>query len=291
MKYTYYITTESTCDANDEITKYEMLKIISMSYNFGENIYYQGCEGDLSVSDFYGRVKVGDLPTTAALSPYDITEAWEPILKDGYDILHIAFSSGLSATYSNLLLTANELNQKYPNRKVVVIDSLNASAGEGMCVFRMLKERENGKTLDEASAVAKELFAHQLAFFTVNDLTHLQRLGRVSKAAANIGTFLHLKPCLNVNNEGKLIPIEKVSGRKASISWLAKKVMENIDLTKGNDVFISDANCRDEALELAKKIKAQHPQMNISHSYIGPIIGSHCGEKTVAVFIYAKQPK
>ena len=233
-------------------------------------------------------ISAGKNIVTAQVNSESWREAIEEILAGGNDLLVIAFSSGLSGTCQAAFTAAEEAREKYPDRKLEVIDSLCASAGEGLLVDYALRNRDRGMSLEENAAWVRENVQNIIHWFTVDDLMFLMRGGRVGAVSAYIGSLVKIKPILHVNEEGKLIPREKVQGRRKSIRALADKVKKNIVHPEGQLVLISHGDCEAEAQSLADMIKAELPVAEVRLSYIGPIVGAHSGPGTLAVFFMGK---
>ena len=280
----YYITTDATCDLLPEYYS-DNFMVIPMDYTVnGEN--RNTASNPMDYKEFYDYVRKGDLPTTAQVTPYRAVEYLTPILEKGYDVYHIAFSSGLSATYNSATLAQKELQEKFPERKIFVIDSLQASMGEGLFVYHALAKRDSGATIEELDNYLKEFLRPRLcAYFTVDNLQHLVRTGRISKIAGTLGTALKLKPVLYVNNNGHLINIEKAHGRKkaleAVIAYMKTKV---IDCPENDTIAISDGDAPDID-GFVERVKEEFPNVKkILRTPIGPVIGAHSGPATVALF-------
>lgn len=280
----YVITTDTTCDLPAEYVAEHGLTIIPLCYMMDDKIY--GAEENMDIKEFYSMMRQGKMPTTMACVPEQVSETFEGFIKDGYDILHIAFSSALSSSYSNCYMVAEELSERYPETKIKVIDSLCASMGEGLLVHKAVALREAGHTLDE---VANWLEANKLNLchqFTVNDLHHLHRGGRVSKTTAIIGSLINVKPVLHVSNEGKLVSLSNVRGRKKSLITLVDNMEAAImDYSPANtEVFIGHGDCIEDANFVADMVKSRFGIDNILINYISPTIGAHSGPGTLALF-------
>lgn len=241
---------------------------------------------ELDPKVFYAKLRSGSLGSTAAANVEDFTQKMEEILKEGKDILCLAFSSALSSTYQSAVIAAEELKEQYPERTIEVVDTKSASMGQGLLVYLAGKERQKGKSLSEVKHFVEETIPYLCHFFTVDDLNHLKRGGRVSSAAAFVGTMLQMKPILHVDDEGRLIPIEKVRGRKASIQTLAKKMGELC--VDRSIAFISHGDCEEDARYLADLIKEKYGISEIQIGYVGPVIGNHSGPGTLAFFFLGK---
>ena len=239
---------------------------------------------------FYDMLRMGTLAQSAQIISSVFMSAFEPVLMAGGDILYIAFSSALSGTYNSACIAARELMERYPNRKVVVVDSLCASLGEGLLVHLCVQKRDAGMSLEELEAFA---LAHRRRihhWFTVDDLAHLRRGGRISGVSAVVGTMLAIKPILYVDPEGRLVPVDKVQGRKRSLSYIADKIGSLIDLTIANVVFISHGDVPDEAEKVAEMIREKH-DVDVIINIVDPVIGCHSGPGTIAVFCASSQER
>ncbi|HHT97164.1 MAG TPA: DegV family protein [Clostridiales bacterium] len=280
----YIITTDSTSDLPSDYLKEHNIKIVPIYYSFNNLIY--GDELKLEPQEFYSKMRNGDMPVTMAANPDTTHSIFENLLKEGYDILHIAFSSALSGSYSVAGIAARDLSEEYPDSKIIVIDSLCASLGEGFLVHKAVTLKEEGKCIDEVAKWIEENQLNICHMFTVNDLFHLQRGGRVSKAAAIIGTLINVKPVLHVNNEGQLILLNNIRGRKKSLVALVDEMearLINYDL-KNDMVFISHGDCIEDAEYVAKLVKERFGIEKTLINFIGPTIGAHSGPGTIALF-------
>ena len=286
----YRIVTDSSCDLTQEMADEMNMQIAPLSVNFRGKEYRNYLDGrELDVLEFYRGMRSGEMTSTTAANPDLWKQVIEPALKDGEDVLVLAFSSGLSATYTSARLAAEELQEQYPERKIYVVDTLCASLGQGMFCWLVNRKKEEGATLEEARDYAENTKLHQAHWFTVDDLFFLKRGGRVSSATAVVGTMLQIKPVLHVDNAGKLISMGKARGRKASIQALAAKVGETAIEPEKQTMFISHGDCLEDAEYLAKLLREQYHVPEIHINYIGPVIGSHSGPGTLAVFFLAKE--
>lgn len=280
----YVIISDTTCDLPASYISENNIEIIPLCYSIDDVIY--GDETDLTPSEFYDKMREGKMPTTMAGNQVTIEKLFRKYLDDGYDILNLAFSSALSSSYSTCVMVGKELQAEYPDRKIIVIDTLAASLGEGLIVYTANELKKSGKSLDE---VAEYISAHLMNFthrFTVDDLFHLHRGGRVSKTAAVLGTMINVKPILNVDSEGRLIPVSKVRGRKRALSSLVDDMAE---LIKGHEdenktIFIGHGDCEDDANYVAKLVTEHFGYTDFVIDYICPTIGAHTGPGIVALF-------
>ena len=229
---------------------------------------------------------VGAMPTTSQVNPEQAKAAFEPLLKEGKDILHLAFSSGLSGSCQSARIAAEELQDEYPERKIVVIDTLLAALGQGLLVYKAVQLKEQGASMDEVADWCEKNKDYIASYVTVDDLFHLYRGGRVSRSSAVLGSMVGIKPIIRVNEEGKLEVIGKVRGRKKAIQTIIKDLMERIrDGEK--TVFISHGDCLEEAEAIKQKLITDYGMENVQIEYVGPVIGAHTGVGVLAVFALA----
>ena len=280
----FIITTENTADLPEQYYQDNEIEYLYLPCTMNDKVYDK--DNALSDKDFYNIMREGAMPTTSQVNSEDAKAVWEPMIKAGHAILHLSFSSGLSGTYNSCRIASEELHEEYPDCQLIVIDSVCASLGQGMFVDKAVQMRAEGKSFEE---VAKYLEANKLNFchvFTVDDLNHLHRGGRVSKVAAVIGTMINLKPILHVNDEGKLIPVNKVRGRKKSLLALLEMMQEKTKDYNGEDgkVFISHGDALEDAQFLAKNIEDKLGRKVEIINPIGATIGAHAGPGTIALF-------
>lgn len=280
----YVITTDNNADLPVEYYKEHNVGCMYFSYTMDDVLYKQGSY--MPEGEFYGKMRAGSMPTTAQVNPEEARLLFEPYLKEGKDILHIAFSSGLSGTYNSCRIAVEELREEYPDRIITIIDSLAASLGQGLLVYLTQKLKEEGADMQTAAEWAENHRKNIVHLFTVDDLNHLYRGGRVSKTTAVLGGMLNIKPILHVDDEGKLIPIGKVRGRKKSILELASLMDEKLGSHKDtcDTIFISHGDCLEDAKILAEKIKARYQINTEIINYVGSVIGAHSGPGTLALF-------
>lgn len=286
----YCITTDSNSDLPQEYIEKLGTTIIPQYYSFGDTVY--GDELHMPPAEFYERMKNGELPKSQANNPAVIEDKFRAILDKGMDIIHIAFSSALSGSYNNVCMVARELSEEYTDAKITVIDSLNVSLGESIMVIHANNLKANGTTYDETVANLEEFKNHINVQFTVDDLFHLQRGGRVSKTTAIVGSALNLKPFMYVNDAGALSADGTIRGRKKSLRELVERMKstlaENTDYTL--PVGIVHGNCLEDAQMIADLIKQETSFTNIIINDISPSIGTHAGPGAIGVLYYG-QPK
>ena len=280
----YVITTDNNSDLPEKYFKDHGVGCMYLSYSMNGKNYTH--ENFLPEHEFYEAMRNGSMPTTAQVNPENAKALLEPYLKEGKDILHIAFSSGLSGTYNSSRIAAEELMEDYPDRKIIVVDSLSASLGQGLLVWLAQQKKELGQTLEDVADWVEKNKLKMVHLFTVDDLNHLYRGGRVSRTTAIVGSMLNIKPVLHVDNEGKLTAIGKVRGRKKALQELVKLMDEKIG-SFGADcdtIFISHGDCEQDAQYVAAKVKEKYNIKNIIINQVGATIGAHSGPGTMALF-------
>lgn len=280
----YIITTDTTTDLPEDYIKKHDLGIMSLTYTLEGTTYSK--DNPLDVKLFYEKMRNGSMPTTSQVNPENAKNIFLPYLKDGYDILHIAFSSGLSGSYNSTRIAAEELSEEFPDRKITIIDSLAASLGEGLLVHKAVMLKEQGADLDAVADWVEQNKLHIVHNFTVDDLFHLHRGGRVSKATAILGTMINVKPILHVDDEGHLIALSKVRGRKKSLQALVNSMEQQMGAYRSqNDiVFISHGDSLADAQYVADLVKQRFGIESFLINYVGPTIGAHSGPGTIALF-------
>lgn len=284
----YIIMTDSCCDLPAQTVKELELTVLPLSFYMEGREYYNHPDNrDMDPSDFYARLRAGAMGTTSAVSAGVFEATMSRIVEEGLDILCISFSSGLSTTYQSACIAAKDVMDAHPGSKVLVVDSLSASLGQGMLVYLAALEKQKGRTIEEVRDFAEERKLHICHWFTVDDLNHLKRGGRVSAAAALVGTMLQMKPVLHVDGEGHLIPVDKVRGRKASIQAILDMMDELVE--DSSVVFISHGDCAAEAEALGKTIQEKFPVKVFLLNFVGPVIGNHSGPGTLALFFQGKR--
>ena len=283
----YQIITDSGCDLPLEVRQQLNVEMVSLTLRIrGEEL--QDSVSD-EIRDLYAALRAGEVASTAAINPDTWEKAMASVLEQGKDVLVLTFSSGLSTTYQSAVIAAADLQEKYPQRSIRVVDSLSASLGQGLLLWYACQKRDEGMTLDELANWLEENKGNITQWFTVDDLMYLKRGGRVSAATALVGTMLGIKPVLHVDDEGHLINISKVRGRKASIEALAEK-MQQLGLPGKNEtVFICHGDCLEDAQRLEAILKAKCGVKEVFIGYTGAVIGSHSGPGTLALFFLGEK--
>jgi DegV family protein with EDD domain len=278
----YQIITDSCCDLPAEKISELNIRVIPLNLLFRGESRLDAVTDE--IKEVYDGLRAGESASTSAVNPEGWTSVIEPVLKEGKDALVLTFSSGLSTTYQSAVIAANELAEQYPDRKINVVDTLCASLGQGLLVMYACQKRDEGLDLDQLTQWVDENKGNLCQWFTVDDLMYLKRGGRVSAATALVGTMLKIKPVLHVDEEGHLINVAKVRGRKASIEALANKVGQ-LGLPGKNDLItICHGDCIDDAKYLEQLLKEQYGTKEVFIGYTGAVIGSHSGPGTLAIF-------
>lgn len=281
----FVIVTDSCCDLTDTLAKKAELTVIPMVLNISGNEYHNYLdEREISSKDFYARLRSGENASTAAVNMDVFTGVFEDILKQDKDVLYIGFSSGLSSTYHVSTLVAEELSKKYPDSKIYCVDTLAASMGEGLLVYLAALQKQAGKSIEEVRDFAENNKLKLCHWFTVDDLNHLKRGGRVSATTAFVGSLLNIKPILHVDDEGHLINVGKVRGRKLSIETIFENMKKSAIDPSEQIIFISHGDCEEDALTLKKMVEKEFHPKEIHINTIGPVIGAHSGPGTLALF-------
>lgn len=285
----YIIITESTADLTQELVDRYELSVIPMRFCVGDEEFVNYPDNrELSPKDFYDMLRDGKTSTTSAVNMADFEEFFTPILESGKDILYLGFSSALSSTYGTSLIAADALREKFPERKIITVDTKCASMGEGLIVCKAAKLRQQGMSIEEVAQWVENNLENTIQWFTVDDLMHLYRGGRVSAISAHMGTALGIKPLLHVDDEGCLKAMQKVRGRKKALEALCDIIGEKKSDMTGEMVFISNADCLEDAEYLAKLIAEKYAPEEICIGDIGPVVGSHTGPGGLAMFFFGK---
>ena len=283
----YVIFTDSCCDVSPKLLAKWGVPYANMTFSFdGEEKEYIGT--DISNHDFYDRMRQGSHARTAAINADTFARAFTPLLEEGKDVLYVAFSSGLSTTVNSAHMAAAELKESYPDRKIIIVDTLAASAGGGLMVYMAVAKKNEGATIEENAAYIESLVPQHCIWFTVDDLEYLKRGGRVSPLVAFAGGVLGIKPILQMDAEGHLVKVSTARGRKKAIEALAEKYAELSYEEKNTPIFISHAEAENDAKQLADILMQRHGAEVTLITEIGPVIGSHAGPGTIALFFIGK---
>lgn len=275
---TYKIITDSTCDLPSTVIKELDVHVIPMEYILDGVSHFQDLEDEgEKTASFYGSLREGKVSSTSMINTARFMGVFEPYLKAGQDILHVSFSSALSGSYNASRMAAEELKELYPERQILVLDSIAASIGQGLLVYHAVLKKRQGMSLEELYEWLEENKKKICHWFTVEDLMHLKRGGRINALSANIGTALNIKPILSVNMEGELVNLGKVMGRKKSLSELIVKMKSCAETAENQVVIIGHGDSLKDAEFLSTKLKNELHVKEVIMTQIGPIIGSHTG--------------
>ena len=279
----YVITVNSTVDLPKEWLEERKVPVIPLKYTI-DNETYTDMEG-LSSKEFFGKLRDGKMATTSQINPEEARAQLEPFLKEGKDVLHLGFSSGLSGTYNSMPIAGEELKEEYPEAKIIIIDTLCACLGEGLLLYKALQQKASGKTIEETAKWVEENKLHICHNVTVDDLFHLHRGGRISKASAVLGSVVQIKPIIHMDENGKLQVVGKERGRKKSLNKIVDMAVEQIKGWDNDIAMITHGDCQEDAEYVAKLVRERLGIENILINNIGTVIGSHTGPGVVAVFV------
>lgn len=279
----FVIMTDSCCDMPAQMA--EELKVLPLTLNLGGKSYRNYLDGrEIGFREFYDYMRQGNLGTTSAANVGDFDEVMRSVVREGKDILCINFSSALSTTYQSATIAADSVKEDFPDAKIFVVDSKAASLGQGLLVHLCVQQQKAGKSIEEVRDYAEKAKLKVCHWFTVDDLNHLKRGGRVSAATALVGTMLSVKPILHVDDEGRLISVGKARGRKASLLALVDHMEKYAVDPAQQTVFISHGDCLEDAQFVAEEIEKRFGTKDIRINYVGPVIGNHTGAGVVALF-------
>ena len=287
----FKLVTDNTADLPSEYLKEHNVDYMVLSY-IVDGVAY-GKEKELDWKEFYAMMRDGKMPTTSQANPEEAKAFFEVCIKENSEVLYLAFSSGLSGTFNSARIAAEEVMEEHPGVKVMVIDSLCASLGEGLFVHKAVRMRDAGKTMEETARWLTDHVQNFVHAFTVDDLFHLYRGGRVSRTTAIIGTLASIKPRLHVDHEGHLIVIGKVRGRKKSLNALVDYMEEKMGSwaqeNRDDYVFISHGDSLEDAEYVRDQIKERFGMERFLINNIGPTIGAHSGPGTIALFFMGEE--
>lgn len=286
----YIIMTDSCCDLTDEMARELELEVLPLTMRMDGQEYPNYLDGRaITNEEFYRRLRAGKMSSTAAVNPEQFAAAMRKVLAAGKDIVCICFSSALSTTYQSAVIAAQEVEPEFPEGRICVVDSLSASRGQGLLIYLAAQKKKEGYSAPELAKWVEDNKLTICHWFTVDDLNFLKRGGRLSAGAALFGTMLSIKPVMHTSDEGKLVPMGKVRGRKASLNALIDKVGElGVDLDQ-QIMFICHADCLKDSEEVAAELKRRYGVREVYIHYIGPVIGSHTGPGTMGLFFVGRE--
>lgn len=287
----YVILTDSSCDLPQELADSLELVVLPLSVNLDGTEYAGYLDGrEIGFEEFYNSIREKKPAYTSAINSDAFLKIMRDFLSRGSDVLYLGFSSGLSATYSVGAAAAAQLAKEYPERKIFTVDTLCASMGQGLLVYLTVQKKLAGASIEEARDFAEETKLRLCHWFTVDDLWHLKRGGRISAAAAAMGSMLNIKPVMHVDNAGRLIPMEKVRGRKKALQGIVARMKQTAIDPENQTVFISHGDCLDDAQYVANLVKSElGVKKDILINYVGSVIGAHSGPGTVALFFLGEK--
>ena len=285
----YMIVTDSSADLPQELVEELELKVLPLSFTIrGTTLEDHPDKRNMSSKEFYQLLRDGEMSTTSAVNMQQYIDLLDPILSSGKDVLILSFTSGLSNTCQASMMAAEELREKFPQRKIQVVDTLCASAGQGMLVWYAGKKRLAGESLEAVRDWCEDNKMKVCHWVTVDDLMHLKWGGRISATTAMVGTMLQIKPIIHVDDAGKLDTVGKARGRKAALDYLVQKVADTAIDPAGQTMFLSHSDCREDVEYLADQLKEKCKVKDVKICDIGPVIGSHTGPGCAVVFFFGE---
>lgn len=288
MRY-YTIVTDSSCDLPAPLLEKMGIRVVPMAVNLDGKTYFNYPDGRaIGFEEYYAQLRSGKQATTSAVNMSLFRTVMEAELIAGHDVLYLGFSSGLSGTFNAGAMAARELQEEYPEFELIAVDTLCACMGQGLLVYLAALEKAGGKSMHEVRDFVEAQKLHICHWYTVDDLQHLKRGGRIGGTTARLGTMLNIKPVMNMDNEGKLAAVSKARGRAAALRALVDKMGEQAIEPEKQTVFIAHADCYDDAHKVAEMIHERFGSKSLIN-YIGPVIGAHAGPGTVALFFVGKE--
>lgn len=285
----YIICMDASGDLLREIAKENEVDFVPMEYSLGEEMRTSyGCEDEAVLKKFYDGQRGGDLTRTSQISPYMYEEYFKKFLKEGKSVLYFCLSSGLSSTYESAMLAVDNLKEEYPELEVLPVDTLAATGGMGILAEKAIENRKKGMPIRENYEAVRALVPKLRHFFMVQDLMYLKRGGRVSAATAIVGSALNIKPILKIDENGKLVTIDKKRGNKAAMMSLFAYFKDNYNPELGNTIYICDADTPELADTLVEKVREEAPDVVIRRTMLSPIIGAHTGPGMLSMILLGK---
>ncbi len=282
------IITDSNCDLTAEYLKENNIPVIPFHFNLKGQDYEDDFGKSISYKDFYNELRNGEMPTTAQITPFVFEEYFRKYIFEGYSIVYIGFSSALSESYNNSVLAKSAILEEEPNADITVIDTKSATTGQGLLVFYACEMLKHGKSKEDIVSWIEDNKLKVNHWFTVDSLDHLKRGGRLSATSATVGTLLSIKPILIINNDGKLVPVKKVRGRKKAIRELLDELKNKIINPEEQTIYITHGDCVEDAVYLKTLLMSEIKVKNVVINYLGPIIGTHTGPGLICITFVGK---
>lgn len=285
----FKIVTDSCANLTGELIEKYGVEIISLQYHMNDKSYDSYIKGQKpDFTDAYKFLREKGKITTSLVGRDECDRVIIPLLQQGEDVLILAFSSGLSGTYQNIVTAAEDYKEEFPDRKIIVVDTLAASMGQGLLVHYAVELKNQGKTMEEIAQWVENNKLNLVHIFTLDDLFFLKRGGRLSGTGAVVGTVLGIKPLMHVADDGKLYVTGKARGRKAAIEHLINSLEAQGENIKGQTVFITHGDCYEDAKFIAAAVKTKYGVKEVVINYLDPVIASHSGPGTLAIFFMGK---
>ncbi len=285
----FIISTDTAAGMATDYVKENNIAIYPLHYIIDGEEYGMDLENELTDKEFYQSIRDGKMPTTSATNPGYISSVMRKQAAEGYDILHIGFSGALSSSTPNAVMCAREIMEENTECKIVVVDSLSAECGQSLLVYRAVEMKKQGKSIEEIAKWLEEKKSQVVVQFTVDDLFHLMRGGRVSKSSAIVGTALNIKPILHIDEEGKLANIAKARGNKKAVKMLVDTLFENLVEEQPDEIFFSHSDNEEGIREFVGIVKEKYPDALTWTLSISPTVGAHTGVGTLAVAYFGKK--
>ena len=286
----FVIMTDSCCDLTAQMAQELGVEVVPLSLQMDGEVFHNWLDGrEIGFETFYARLRAGAAATTSAVSVGTFQTEMRKVLASGRDLLYIGFSSALSTTYQSAVIAAGDLQGEYPQARIFTVDSLCASLGQGLLIYLCVQEQRKGRSIEEVRDFAEATKGSVCHWFTVDDLNHLKRGGRISSATALFGTMLSIKPVMHVDDAGRLVPVSKARGRRPSLAALVDRMAKTALDPSNGPVFISHGDCEGDALWVANEIMRRFGNRDIHLNFVGPVIGNHSGPGTVALFFLGSE--
>lgn len=285
----FEIFTDSCCDLPIEFIREKNIKFARLTCSYEDKQYFDDFGQSLTHKKFFQDLRNGVTPLSSQPSVEEFYGKFKAFADEDKDIIYICVSTGLSGTENSATIAKNMILEEYPKIRISIVNVLTASLGQGLMVIKALEMKEAGKTHDEIVQYIENIKQKLNTYMTVDDLRHLKRGGRLSSAAAMIGIVLHIKPILTINNEGKVMPVFKVKGRKSSINKLVEIIAERIEAPEEQTIAICHGDCIEEALKLKEGILKAVKVKDVMINYTGPAVGTHGGPGNLAIFFMGKE--